>query len=745
MVKYTLLIGIILSGWTIEVFGQKHLHQTADAFYANFEYTDAVKLYEKILKGEKDFLVMLKTAKCYEKLNNPVKAELWYKRAQKLSRLKSSDKFGLAMSLTQNKKYDEAIYWFENYAEEVKDNRALHYIQALTNIKALMADSAYMKVRHMDFNSKNADFSPMFYNDGLVYVSARRERVFSKSLHAWNYKPFLNLYYTDFKNKPQYFHKQVNSKYHEGPLTFYDDQRKALITRNDFHNGKSDKSEDGILKLNIYAAERRGAHWLVTKELPFNDNEHSHGHPTVTKDGRYLYIASDQPGGFGGTDLYVCTWQNGQWSEPVNLGDKINTAGNELFPYIHDDGLLYFASNGLGGLGGLDIFSAQLDNAHQAQWVKNMGYPLNTEADDFGLIINKDKSTGYFSSNRKGGKGDDDIYQIRFIQKGIKVDGKVIDQITRLPLPNVRIQILRDGIEEEYLLSDASGDFSFTIQPNEFYRKIFKKSHYETVKDSLNTAGLKLGDRFELLIEMVPADLLVQAKVVRKETKLPFGKNEAEITLKNETTGRVDSLTIDNEGELELPLQPESNYLLKAFKPQHFTLSQRFSTKKLTEPTTINFELPMQKIEVNKPVKIENIYYDFDKANIRADAVPELEKLFSLLDDNRNVKVEISSHTDARGDWLYNQDLSQKRAESVVQYLIQKGITEERLVAKGYGESRLLNYCKDNSICDEADHQVNRRTEFKVVQIYTRDFEMLGLSEEDEENKEEVEDKDSYR
>ena len=713
--KYILIL--CLQGLSLMASAQKSMMAKGDYHFSRLEYKDAVAAYKEALNTHDDFLTYLKLAHSYVKLNLPKEIELWYKKAQESKPLISEDKFNLAIALTKNKKYDEAIYWFEIYNQEKPgDSRALNYLKSLNNLRAFYVNEKQFKVSNLAVNSIQADFSPTYYQNGIIFVSGRKQSVLSENLHLWDKAPFLDLYYWGFGDKGvENFSKNLNTNVHEGPSSFYKNEKYLLFTRNSYSKGKVKEGKDGIVKLQIYQAQKEGGKWRKTEKLPFSHEDYSVGHPTVSSDGNTLYFVSDMPGGLGGTDLYFSTkLENGNWSELVNLGTKINTAGNEMFPFIHQDGTLYFASNGLGGLGGLDIYEAHFGRNHEILWVNNLGSPLNSSSDDFGLILDEAKSSGFFTSDRPGGKGHDDIYRVELLKKNIRIEGIVVDKYTRERLPNVRLKVLEEHIESNYLLTNQDGYFEFSIEPGKLYRLVLKKLQYLTKKDSLATGNIKPGQTIKVEIAMEKADFIVNAKTIKKNNHLPISES-IRVTLLNKTSGDIDSLASDTDGEVELSLQPDSDYLLKAEKDNYFTLTKRFSTNGLKDPKTFEFEFPMQEIVLEKPIKIENIYYDYDKWYIRQDALPELDKIFQLLVDNPQIEIELSSHTDARGDADYNLELSQKRAESVVNYLVSRGISAQRLIAKGYGENSLLNYCGGFVECSEADHQINRRTEFKVI------------------------------
>jgi outer membrane protein OmpA-like peptidoglycan-associated protein len=339
-----------------------------------------------------------------------------------------------------------------------------------------------------------------------------------------------------------------------------------------------------------------------------------------------MYFVSDIPGGFGGTDIYMSEWVDGKWSKPMNLGSVINTQGNEMFPYYHTDGALYFSSDAHNTIGGLDVFITYNDGKRWAT-PENLNYPLNSTKDDFGFSMSKNNQTGFVSSSRL----------------------------------------------------DSDKMYTFDKHPPKF--NLFGFAH-------------------------------------EKGTKTPEEGVTVEIT--NSITGEVSTVVSDIEGKFKIALKPEARYALLCTKIGCFSKSDEISTigRKYSEDFYADFEV--EHIVIDKPIVLENIYYDFDKWNIRPDAALELDKLVKLLNDNPDIDIEMGSHTDVRGNDQYNQVLSDKRALAAINYLIYQGIDSKRLTCKGYGEKVLVNKCQNGVICTEAEHQKNRRTEFKVTRIRTK-------------------------
>ena len=384
----------------------------ANEAYEQFEFERAIELYKALLKKEvKNGEAYEKMADCYRVTNNIPKASYAYGKAVRYNPTKHYLKLEHGHALMKNEKYEAALTAFESYQKAVpKDSRTRHFIDACRNIEQYKIDESDYKVEKMTINSSQSDFAPVLYNGGLVFTSARPQGHFDRQ-NEWSDNSFMDMFFTKEENgkwtTPQPLEGKSNFAAHEGPATFNQYSNVMYFTRNTKRK-KAKKTGESHLK--IYQATWQNNKWENTKELPFCNDLYSVAHPALAPDGKTLYFTSERPG-TANKDLYVTVYENEKWSTPKKLGNEINTEGDEVFPTVHEDGTLYFASNGRGGLGGLDIFSAKkMDNGN---WkVENVGVPINSSQDDFSLSFNADKTKGYFSSNRRGGRGDDDIYTV---------------------------------------------------------------------------------------------------------------------------------------------------------------------------------------------------------------------------------------------------------------------------------------------------------------------------------------------
>jgi|GEM_PF-5439689 len=416
---------VILSVASLTSFSQESITtafknevKKANAFYNDHYYQEAVKNYLNAHKLDPRDDIKVKIADCYVKLNEPESACQWFKiLIDNNFPLSTKDMLNYVLALTGNADYKEAQIWYEKYLEATNDTVNNNLAATKKDLALFYRDSTQYDIREAEINTLQSEFSPVFYDKGIAYISSRKSQLFIQNNLPQSSNGYLNIFYAPFDKikrevvpvpmigPPKIIQGEFPTNVHKGPFTIVD--KNMYITLNDFSNNAE---EQDVKKLSIYELRKKGKKWITPVSLPFNNNDYSCGHPTLSTDGKTMYFISDMPGGYGGTDIYKVELNKGKWSTPVNMGPKINTLGNEMFPFLHNDTTLYFASNGHLGIGGLDIFKFSLSKDGSKSI--NVGYPINTQSDDFGLTLNENGSIGFFSSNRKNKGIDDDIYKV---------------------------------------------------------------------------------------------------------------------------------------------------------------------------------------------------------------------------------------------------------------------------------------------------------------------------------------------
>lgn len=632
------------------------------------------------------------------------------------------------------------------------------------------------RLEFLDVNSKKADFSPTFYKNGLVFCSGRGDGQGLRKLFSGK-GAFLDLYFlpdvgalkgspvdeagiirrshrdrprslgTDesttptandtrtvgtylgtqitegkgYGDRPESesarFSRTLNSKYHEGPATFTADGQTVVFTRNNYNHGEYRESSDKVNKLKLYTASQKGGGWEAVQELPFNSDEFSCGHPAFSPDNQTLYFVSDQPGGLGGTDVYAVDFQKGTWGKPRNLGPGVNSKGNEMFPFVDATGNLYFASDGHPGLGNLDVFFVELKAGKPAGKVLNLGAPFNSPHDDFGFITDGERRSGFFSSNRKRGGTDDDLY--RFTLAGSPYACRaltvvVVDAATRQPLSETVLAVEKSGNQSENQRA-AEGRLALCLEENREYLFRVNRAGYapNTVGFSTRGPADDAPSRLEIPLEKARAAVSLTGRVTTKHDNRPAVG--ALVVVRNDRDGTTRQTYAGADGRYTLPLALGSGYTVEAVKKGYGSVGARLEP---LDPTTApeRVEADLTLFRKGDVVQLAPIHYDFNQWAIRPDAAAELDNLADVLKKYPAMRIELRSHTDTRASASFNQTLSAKRARAAVDYLKKKGIPPRRMVPVGLGESQPLVPCPNDDCAEEA-HQQNRRTEFKVLEM----------------------------
>ncbi|OXA70491.1 flagellar motor protein MotB [Flavobacterium aquidurense] len=617
----------------------------ADKDYDQYAYIDAISIYEKVAeKGYKDEKLFQRLGNAYYFNGELTKAVKWYDVLFEINKEQEPEYYyRYAQTLKATGDYAKADKTLEVFNKKIAtDKRAILFENNKNYLEQIKANSGRFEIVNISINSTQSDYGSAYYDQKLVFASARDTGGVAKKTFKWTNKSFTNLYSAELKEdgtlgKPKRFEKKINSKFNESTPVFAKDGKTMYFTRNNFLDGKRGRDDQKGTLLKLYKAEFVNGKWANVTELPFNSNQYSTAHPALSIDGKKLYFASDMPGTLGQSDLFSVTINNdGTFGKPENLGSSINTEGRETFPFISADNEIYFASDGRPGLGGLDVYVSRINSDGNFTEVENVGAPINGKQDDFAFIINCENRRGFFSSNREGGNGNDDIYEFIETRKLLcdqKLKGIVVDQETNTILDNAKVILLDEQFKTiDEVVTGRDGSYTFKVKCNTIYHVRGAKQDYET--------------------------------------------KEIPVTIKGQT----------GETSLTIPLE------------------------KRIKSVGIGTDLA-------KTLNIPIIYFDLDKSFIRKDAAFELEKILAVMKQYPKMKIDVRSHTDSRQTAAYNIALSNRRAKSTIEWLVKNGVTPNRLTGRGYGESQLVNNCSDRVTCTEAEHQLNRRSEFIIVSM----------------------------
>jgi len=861
--------------------------EKANKLYDNKEYLLAIEQYKKVLKNNESNEAIEKLANSYRLVKDFPQAEIFYLKLSAQASANPINRLYYGMVLKNNNKIEEAKTEFKAYAALVPNNKKTKSLIKLCDdiIDLGNKQKEFEVVSVTNFNTVQSEFSPVFFKNSMVFISDLNQNLFNNEQNLFHVYS-ANEIKRDPDNKPEYAKKKnllpwpINTDGHDGPVSFNTEQNLMIITHSDL-NSKKDKKF--INRSKLYFSTLIENNWSKLKPFQYNSDEYSVAHASISFDGKKLFFSSDMPGGKGGMDIYFCEKNEEGWGIPVNLGDKVNTESDEVFPYIRKDGVLFFSSDEHAGFGNLDIFSSKEIKGKYAS-VKNLGAQLNSSGDDFGIIFFDDNITGYFSSNRANGYGSDDIYSFTALNTNtITLSGKIVmAQNINFPLKNNAIELLSEnGKTLMTSNTDNLGFFKFeNVNPKKKYKikiddtnpafnakaKYYLADDKETfiretntdingenfifknlpanpnalpeissegitfagnllygAKPTMPVANIKvdlLNEKQEIvqttftnefgafLFTHLPSEQNFLIKVDENDTKL--AKNNR-IVLTNKSGKEIKETVSGNIGDFKFTFLAADKTTLKLMTIEDTELRIDFKGKILSEnnkpiansivnlvndkgeilqsvktdefgtlvftnlPADQNLlflldehdtQLKKSKVVILsdlKGVKVkefnilegvfklallpsdkqklgliyfndpwlnvlklktsptkealiitERIYYDYSKYAILPEAEKVLDKVVNIMEKNPLLKIEISSFTDSRSSSETNMELSSKRANTAVNYIIKNGIPENRISGKGYGETQLINNCGNDIKCSEEEHAKNRRTEFKV-------------------------------
>ncbi|KRD58903.1 flagellar motor protein MotB [Flavobacterium sp. Root935] len=684
----------------------------AKRFFDKTYYSEAIVLYQKLADEKPSQEVIKNLADSYFYTNDLVKAQRYYRLLINNygNNLDRAYYFRYAQTLKATNSADDANAALKQYySKSTNAEDIINFEKELKTLENVTAIGKRFEIKNLPINTPNSEFGAVKYKENLVFAGVKLKPGWFDKKYKWDNETYLNLVTIPLKNINasdsivNYFAKELKTGMHESNAVFTKDGKTMYFTRNNSKNGKKKKDEKKISNLQIFKAELVNGKWTNITSLPFNSPNYSVEHPALSADEKVLYFASDMPGSLGSFDIYAVNVNKGAFDTPKNLGPLVNTDKREQFPFASADNKLYFSSDGHLGYGSLDVFVSEINGNEYSKPV-NIGLPLNSNLDDFAFNIDSNTKEGFFASNREGGKGSDDIYQFKEIKDLIVEDckqfiaGIITDVDTKLALENAMV-ILQDAENKTLntITTSADGKFSFTVACEASYKVSAFKEKYTNESKSLT-----LGKTRDAVSDASLA--LKSLEAIKQEEKLiAENKRKQEIIIEEENKKKAELAAI----ELK---QKE-----KKAKEAAIAAAEVKKQEKVKEILATEKDVVRDKDRLI--IKTDPIYFDYNMWYIRKESKVVLGRVVDLMKKYPGMVIEIGSHTDSRGNAKFNEDLSQKRANSTREFIIQSGIDAKRVSAKGYGESVPIVKCKTDESCSEEEHELNRRSEFVIKNL----------------------------
>jgi len=742
-----ILISILLP---VVGFSQSSRLKHANKLFNTQSYYYAAEAYEDCLARKTDSTQIANNiAYSYDKTHNTTKALDWYRFLNRKATISKEQQLRLALLEREVGNYSQSEALMSSYGNKYGElDVSKSVVSGSSSIEKLKTNNSNFElVEQKKVNTGASEMGANFYTMGEILVaSSARRKMSPNRIHSWTGKHFYDLYKAPVDKdgqigKMKIVKGQVQSKFNDGPAVYNSTSGYFYFTRNNFLDGKKGMDENRVIRLKVFRAKMDGNKFTDAEEMSFNSDAYSNAHPTLSKDGKRMYFSSDRPGGFGGMDIYSVNLDaNGNTvGDPVNMGNKINTTQNDAFPSYNDqENILFFSSEGHSGLGGMDVFAAKLNKQGKASSIENLGAPINSSQDDLSFVSNPTQTMGYFSSDRKGGKGDDDIYSFKQkapIKNSATVKGNAKDLLAGTDIENATIYLTdKNGKIIDSAKTTPDGNFEFSLRDidDDFKLKGAKDGYVMNEKVvSYNADKMEYNQDLKLMPEL---DYYFKGIITDKSSGEPLSNVKVIISdnIKNTSFEEVLTQEAGTFKTVTLPYIYNDNVNYKFKLERAGYLSKSLDVKELlgmeaelTMKENLSFSL--DKIEVGKTdlaniLDLEPIYFDLNSSDIRKDATLELDKVVSAMNENPQMIIELGSHTDQRESDRYNLWLSERRAKSSANYIISKGISKDRIKGKGYGElSPKKSQAEIDSLptkeAQEEMYQLNRRTEFIIVKM----------------------------
>ncbi|NQX97206.1 MAG: OmpA family protein [Flavobacteriales bacterium] len=736
----------------------------ANNYFEQEQFSYAITYYSKVLKKDAENKEANQNiAFAYRKLKDYNSAEIYYAKATTLNPEESSNYLYYGQILKNNNKVKEAKVQFQKFVDKNPNSFiGKLMVQSCGDIKDWEVEEKAFTVSSVaNINTKNADFCPLVFEDGIVFVSERGLDLVNENHFGMSDKPYLSIFYAkedkEYK-RAKHFSGQLTSLYHDGPISISSDKKTIYFSR----VAKKEQGKNYTNRLKIFKATLDGKKWKNITPFEYNNSNYSVAHPWISEDGKQLFFTSDMPGGQGGMDLYVSTKEGESWGKPVNLGKGVNTSENEVFPYFRK-GTLYFSSEGHSGYGGLDVYAVKQEDKWQNP--ENLKSPLNSSKDDFGIFY-KDDENGYFSSNREGGMGSDDIYSFSWHTLTPQTEMSGLLEYEKLAASGAAINLLDEDdnvirsvitdeygkfkfdkldLDKNYLLALDVNDDSFLegaklYMTNSNGEKVLLANSIGKGRFTFQALPYAYYDDLELLVEE-DESLFTVSVFGQVYQKLPGDYSGGmEVWVVDDEGNIIGKSKSDKDGKFTFEkLSPDEEYLFmlaedddslnmiildengKLIEAAKRLIDGKYRYIRLDADqnviTLINEIDEVIKIAENENFIISKVLYAYDSDEINEAAAKELDKLVLILKKNEHIGVELSSHTDSKGGDDFNMKLSQKRADAAVKYVVSKGILASKIIAKGFGETVPVAPNEINGKDSPEGRAKNRRTEFKVIKL----------------------------
>ncbi len=705
MKRILFITAILFSG---ALYSQSSVEESADKLFDKYNYGEALGLYQLAYEDDTaDVKIVRRMGICLRKIGQTAESAEWFLKAIRLGCDIPEDKLHYAEALKARRDYSKAVFWYSRYAKGApEDRRAQLHIRDTRYFADLYADSLKYDVKALEINSDKPSFGMCRFNDQYVFCSAGIRQT-DLDQEAFDEVPYLDVFSCHLNANGEAVDAErltgdVNSRYHDGPAFFDPNNQVMYVTRNNIKRGRPVYDESGTANLQIYAIRLENGKWQKAEGLDFNSDAYSTGHPTLDLVSTRMVFVSNMPGGYGGTDLYEVRYTSEGWTPPRNLGPTINTEGNEMFPFISDQGELLYSSDGHAGLGGLDIFKATLVKDRFSDPV-NLGYPINSSGDDFGIHWNEEEPYGYFSSNRETGL--DKIYKfskVRIVQQIVAVSFETDEAVSLAGKP---VTFRSGDGTEQVMRLNAEQSLEVVAKAGESFELFFGEPAATSADalcsfdaaDELEETYIDLGT-VEVLRAALEEAGIIEPVIEEILTELPDS-----------------SATDDGDALIAMleRLRDETHYLSQS-EFEDFTESQLMDDSELSTLVMSQDDNVRERNDELRTFELNNIYFGFDSYRLSAAAKDQLTALHEMLTDDESLQMVIKAHTDSRGNEDYNLLLSMRRAKSVEKALTEMGVSPQRFRIAWVGEKELYVNCEEQD-CDESDHALNRRVEVVFV------------------------------